>query len=92
MCPNGVLERCPIHHFQALTESTSCDRCTTTGDVNGFFTGCLVRGHLLQYCDPAVPNTQNQPREQLCLPCNQCRRPYTQAVDDPNLRNCYRGA
>lgn len=91
MCPDGLLVKCPIHHFQAATESTSCDRCTTTGDANGYFTNCLTRGSLLQYCDPAVANTQDQPLEQLCLPCNQCRRAYTQAVNDPNLRNCYRG-
>ena len=91
MCPNGVLEKCPIHYYQASTGKTYCEPCSTTGDANGYFKNCLVRGQQLQYCDPAVANTQNVPLTQLCVACNQCRRPYTQAAYDPNQRNCYRG-
>ena len=91
MCPTGVLQKCPIHQFQVSTGKSSCEKCTSSGDINGFFGDCPAKGQLLQHCDPNVANSQSTPLRQLCVPCNQCRRPYTQAVEDPNLKNCYRG-
>jgi hypothetical protein len=88
MCPKGELVRCPMHHYQPATEATSCLQCGSTGDENGFF-ACNRRGHLLQFCDPAVPSSQNQSLALNCRPCNQCRRAYVISTD-PSQVGCYR--
>ncbi len=88
MCPNGTLVRCPLHYYQQATQATSCIRCGSTGDANGFFR-CPRRGFQLQFCDPAKPETQNQDLAGLCVQCSQCKRGY--ASDDiAGLVGCYR--
>ncbi len=88
MCPEGKLVPCAMHHYQPATGATSCLQCGSTGDENGFF-ACNQRGYLLQFCDPALPSSQNQTLVQNCRPCQRCRRPYVPSKD-PNLVGCYR--
>ncbi len=88
MCPNGTRVQCPIHYYQPATGATSCLRCGSTGDADGFFK-CNRQGYLLQFCDPAVPNSQSGELARKCVPCNQCRRAYA-AFFEPNLVGCYR--
>lgn len=92
MCPNGLRVKCPMHQYQAAEGATSCLRCSSTGDANGFFTSCNRRGYQLQFCDQAVDGTQDKDPRLNCVPCNQCRRPYTDVgnYQDPNLVGCYR--
>ena len=91
MCPNGTRVQCPKHYYQPATQATSCLRCATTGDGDGFFR-CNRNGHQLQYCDPDVRNTQDRDLFALCVPCQQCRRYYATTNTDPNLLWCYRDA
>ena len=88
MCPNGTKVQCPIHYYQPATSATSCLRCGSSGDDNGFFK-CGRQGYLLQFCDPAVRNSQNSDLLRMCVPCNQCRRAYA-ALEGVGLVGCYR--
>ena len=89
MCPNGTLVTCPMHYHQPATMATSCLLCATTGDRNGFFNGC-PRGKLLQFCDPVNPESQSRALSQNCLPCNQCKRAYTNDIPMQDQYECYR--
>ena len=88
MCPNGLLVQCPMHYHQPAEGATSCVKCGTTGDRNGFYK-CTQRGKLLQFCDPTVAGTQTKDPVQNCIPCNQCSRFYTGDAGS-DLHECYR--
>lgn len=89
MCPNGTLVACPMHYYQPAMQATSCLLCATTGDKNGFFQGCQ-RGKLLRFCDPVYPESQSRALSQNCLPCNQCKRAYTNDIPMQDQYECYR--
>lgn len=88
MCPSGLAEPCPMHHYQPALGATSCLQCSTTGDSNGFFR-CVQRGRLLKFCDPGVSGTQNRALDLNCVPCNQCKRIYAEDTAG-DLNECYR--
>lgn len=88
MCPNGTRLQCPMHTYQPAQGATSCLRCGSTGDENGYFR-CDRRGFMLQYCDPSRPGSQNNDLIRNCVPCHRCTRAYA-AIMDPNLVGCYR--
>jgi len=88
MCPNGTRVQCPMHYHQPAEGATSCVKCSTTGDRNGFYK-CWREGRLLQFCDPAVAGTQDKDLQLNCVPCNQCSRFYT-GETSVDLRECYR--
>ena len=91
MCPNGTKVPCNQHYYQPAEGATSCLQCGTSGDRNSFFK-CVRKGTLLRFCDPARPDTQDRDLQANCVPCNQCRRDYTDSAVsvDPNLSQCYR--
>ena len=80
---------CPMHYYQPAMQATSCLLCATTGDKNGFFQGCQ-RGKLLRFCDPVYPESQSRALSQNCLPCNQCKRAYTNDIPMQDQYECYR--
>ena len=88
MCPNGTMLQCPMHTYQPASGATSCLRCGSSGDDNGYFR-CDRRGFMLQFCDPARPSTQINDLMRNCVPCQRCRRAYA-AISDSNLVGCYR--
>jgi hypothetical protein len=92
MCPAGLKIQCPMHYYQDAEGATSCSRCSSTGDANGFFTSCNRRGYQLQFCDQAVAGTQDTDPMLNCVSCGRCRRPYADEVytQDASLVSCYR--
>lgn len=91
MCPNGTKLPCNKHFYQPADGATSCLQCGTSGDQNSFFR-CIRKGTLLRFCDPDRPSTQDRDLMSNCVPCQQCRRSYTDSASqaDPKLSQCYR--
>ena len=89
MCPGGLAVQCPMHYYQTAQGATSCDKCSTTGNANGFYK-CVQRGRMLKFCDPAVAGTQDKDLDLNCVPCNQCQRAYTGDTGTADLHMCYR--
>jgi len=87
-CAGGMREQCPAHYYQAASGTTECFACNSLGTRFGFYR-CTVRGQLLKFCTPGVNGTQNRPLQQNCIPCNQCRRAYSN-TEDGLLTECYR--
>lgn len=89
-CIDGVISSCPMHTYQEDTGASACKDCASprTGTGKAVGSPCDIN-ELLKWCDPSIPETQNQSLSMNCVPCTNCRRPFTTA-DVENLKNCYK--
>jgi hypothetical protein len=87
-CVEGEQIPCKDHHYQANIGQSACERCTSTGEVDGTPVYKCGSGRLLIQCQRTYPRTQNQSLSNGCIPCNQCRRPYISGAV-VGLNDCY---